>query len=488
MADQPKRESKPFYKSAVVKSLAVGVGILAGIATLLNFIGSARWSDPPVGRYVQFLVDASSSMMDLNFEGQTKWTEAKNVLKYVLVNEVGDTDYLSVRTFGGSCSELRKDKRGTSLVLPFKSRSRVEAYQVLDNVTLGGESTLEAGIVELTEDFSEYERLETVDRRVLAILGSANTCSQEPVKVITNRLKSRYDLEVVFIAYGFTDAEKSRIIEFREAGFLRDLRFADSPAELRDTVGEVLRNWSDLQMSLGPLGRTSKPAAESPALSNYPESAEHRRGEAIATEAGQAGPSKDPGRTSASEEAQTTVIQLLSQTQKCDVGVVEVNGEPLFDGETVSVRYRRDTNGKEGLVRWLCGTDSRLAYVLPLGRTVAVTHNYSNNEVGFTSSEIVAKNVSVQLRTLGEAIDDWPGYSACSGFGLARLKMGVESLHRDFRFHRRILETSHRISVDEYQTIRNFVSNTELFDRCVDTDTALRVYLPFLVERYESRR
>jgi hypothetical protein len=172
--------------------------------------------------------------MNAAFGKGTKLDEVKRALVSVLQEKTADTDNLSLREFGGDCSDLNT----TRLVLPFAPGENRLARGLDDLTTTRGTSTLVNAIIEATGDFSGRRG----SSGIIVISGSYDACKHpNPDGVIQERLK-RYPgltLDLRFIGVALTRQEQSMAGDLaRKTG--GTFRNATSPAQLTEAVEHAI--------------------------------------------------------------------------------------------------------------------------------------------------------------------------------------------------------------------------------------------------------
>jgi hypothetical protein len=182
----------------------------------------------------QIVIDRSA-IMNTRFGDGTRLDAAKKALVSVLQEKTADSDNLSLREFGGSCSELNT----TRLVLPFAPGESRLAQGVNGLTTTSGTSTLMNAIVEATGDFSGHRGKNS---GIIVIAGSYDRCGHsDPDSVIRDRLK-RYpelELDLRFVGVALTRQAQSlaRGLARTTGGTFRN---ATTPAELDEAVEQAI--------------------------------------------------------------------------------------------------------------------------------------------------------------------------------------------------------------------------------------------------------
>jgi hypothetical protein len=185
----------------------------------------------------QIVVDRSDVMNERFGTGGkvTKLDAAKQALVSVLQEKTADTDHLSLREFGGECSDLNS----TRLVLPFAPGESRLAQQMNGLTPTGGKSTLVNAIVEATGDFSGRQGKNS---GIIVIAGSYDGCGHpDPDGAIQQRLK-RYPeltLDLRFIGVALTRQAQSlaRDLARKTGGTFRN---ATNPNELQQAFQQAL--------------------------------------------------------------------------------------------------------------------------------------------------------------------------------------------------------------------------------------------------------
>jgi hypothetical protein len=182
----------------------------------------------------QILVDRSE-VMNTRFGDGTRLDAAKKALVSVLQEKTADTDNLSLRDYGGECSELNP----TRLLLGFAPGESRLAERVNDLTTTPGKSTLMNAIIEATGDFSGRRGKNS---GIIVIAGSYDGCGHpDPDSAIQERLKRFPGLDLYLRVVGVAMTRQAQSLA---AGLARKtggtFRNATNPNELQQAVEQAL--------------------------------------------------------------------------------------------------------------------------------------------------------------------------------------------------------------------------------------------------------
>ncbi|GAB4181265.1 MAG: hypothetical protein Tsb002_01070 [Wenzhouxiangellaceae bacterium] len=165
-----------------------------------------------------------------------KWKEVSDSVNELFYYEIAETDKLAIRVYGGECND---PSGNTELIFPFNNKQHFDG-RLFKEVDLGGAATLESGVLSLTTDFSDLEYLESVDRRVILIVGGVAGCTIDAADIVTRRLKDRFDLEIIIIAYQVSGGEFQAIEKFADEIGAINVLSSDTYTQLLDQLSSSI--------------------------------------------------------------------------------------------------------------------------------------------------------------------------------------------------------------------------------------------------------
>lgn len=141
----------------------------------------------------EIVLDRSADMSE-SFDGKTKWDAAVSAIDACLEYQVAQNDNLALRIFGGSCSE----NDNTELLVDFQQHNKDKVRNALKKIKLVGQPTLASALLEATGDFNDLDRFGSVNKKVIIIAGSYDSCHSNLALhsldlVLLERLRDRKD-------------------------------------------------------------------------------------------------------------------------------------------------------------------------------------------------------------------------------------------------------------------------------------------------------
>ena len=182
-----------FNKRGSPKTRVVKKSFTWGLTTLfiLYMLGLVFWVHYENDFTKQFLINAEivldcSTSMREPFSGRTKLDIAKNVIQKILSQEVAESDNLAFRQYGGPC-----EGKNNRLIVKFGTNNEKQIQESLKNLKTRGKATLVDAIVEATGDFNDVEQFRGVNKTIIAIVGSGDSCVPNPEESIRKRFEER---------------------------------------------------------------------------------------------------------------------------------------------------------------------------------------------------------------------------------------------------------------------------------------------------------
>lgn len=235
-----KGSSKVFV---VKKSLIIS----SGVTLILYSLGIVFWVKPENNNLEQLLVnteivlDCSESMKG-QFDGQTKLEAAKDVISKILYEEIAEGDNLAFRKFGGPC-----DGKNNYLEVKFSTNNETNVRDALTGLEPSGKATLLDAIIEATGDFNNIEQFKGVNKRIIVVIGSGDSCVTNPEHGIRHRLKNVSSLEdsielsFRFIGMGISSVQKNEFEKIAsETGGDSKALFVDTKKDLENVLSKTL--------------------------------------------------------------------------------------------------------------------------------------------------------------------------------------------------------------------------------------------------------
>ena len=197
-------ETTKWYKNTM--AIVAMVGALGG--GLYGLVEVMRLFEPKkVMENVEIVLDGSAVMNEPIGDG-TKWDLAMRAVQETLRLQVANSDNVAFRVFGGSCLG-----ESTELVVNFRQDNKDKILDALQGIEPKGEPTLASAIVEASGDFNDPERFEGVNKTIVVIAGSGDSCHPDALEFIANRLRDREDIKTSwrYIGIGVAAAEQDEI-------------------------------------------------------------------------------------------------------------------------------------------------------------------------------------------------------------------------------------------------------------------------------------
>lgn len=128
----------------------------------------------------EIVLDRSAGMSEPFGAGTKLDTAARSVEKYISPR---DADNLAFRIFGEECNA------NSELVVKFGQNNTKRIRNALRNIRTKGKANLATAIIEATGDFNELIRFPpTVNKKIIVITGTSDSCEREPARIIRERL------------------------------------------------------------------------------------------------------------------------------------------------------------------------------------------------------------------------------------------------------------------------------------------------------------
>lgn len=187
-------EKKKWYKDTPT-IIAIATSIATIILTIIVIIEKIQVKPKKIQENTEIVLDRSDDMGE-SFDGRTKWNAAVSAIEVSLEYQVAQHDNLALRIFGGSCL----DEDNTKLLVGFDQDNKGKVRNALKNVKLVGKPTLVSALIDATGDFNDPERFGGVNKRIIAITGSYESCYSNVTQHISNhflleRLQDRIEAE-----------------------------------------------------------------------------------------------------------------------------------------------------------------------------------------------------------------------------------------------------------------------------------------------------
>ena len=165
----------------------------------------------------ELVLDCSAVMVE-PFDGKTKFDVAKDVIQNILSSEAAENDNLAFRKYGGPC-----EGENNWLIVKFSTNNEQQILKALKNTTIIGEATLVDAVIEATGDFNDIKQFRGVNKRIIVITGSNESCMRNSINSMQRRLEARrnesdrIELSFRFIGLGISHVLKERLIEIAKA-------------------------------------------------------------------------------------------------------------------------------------------------------------------------------------------------------------------------------------------------------------------------------
>jgi hypothetical protein len=211
-----------------IAALAVVLGAVAvyGLVHRLN-------APPPIMNQ-EIVLDASAGMADTFDNGPTKLAAAVNALR---VRNLHPKENLALRDFGGDCGQ----DDGSPLLVSFGIGRRNRILKAAADLQPRGQPTLASAVISAMADLHPFANT----KRVVVLTGHADTCHEEAVRDIKERLAAYkaagqdLALEMRFIGLSVSESDQKRIREISDAVAGRAY-FVDTVAELNEVLEYVI--------------------------------------------------------------------------------------------------------------------------------------------------------------------------------------------------------------------------------------------------------
>jgi len=212
----------PLYKQVWFQTVAALIPVVIGLTAIWDKISPYQ---TPSGHYIEILVEASDAMLISGADRKPRWPSVLFAVKKHFSEDLHRTDYVALRTFGGSCS----DGNGSQKLLGFSADARRKVVSKLSDVIPKGKPTFEAGIIGATSDFKNLEHNPNVYRRIIAIVGSSSFCSSDRIsEIASNRLRDKYNFDIVVIGFDLDIDQIKPLKEFSKSEFVSNVLFVNS--------------------------------------------------------------------------------------------------------------------------------------------------------------------------------------------------------------------------------------------------------------------
>jgi hypothetical protein len=210
--------STPFHKRSWFVGLTAAIGLVSvvlGIAT--GFFGIIdRFIKPKkLPQNTEIVFDRSTGMND-PFEGSTKKIEAAaQAVELLLKDSVLEQSNLALREFGGSCSD-----KSTPLSIPFEPKHHDTVIEAVKSLKLQGKATLNSAVLHAVNDFSDPERFDGVEKKIIVIVGNEDACeasggpSLENIRSVLEQKEIKLNFH--FIGVGLNNRAKKELFELAD--------------------------------------------------------------------------------------------------------------------------------------------------------------------------------------------------------------------------------------------------------------------------------
>jgi Mg-chelatase subunit ChlD len=164
---------------------------------------------------IQIVIDASESMrrdIQGHFDEKTPLDVAKSTLNQILGQEkASGRDNIALRRFGGPC-----EGHNTDLLVDFGLNNATEIRKQINNLDIGGRTTLHHALLKAIDDFQRPTPFEGISQRILALTGGIDACDtyDESLEQIRRQAQERkVQLELRIIGLDVASAEEQHQIE-----------------------------------------------------------------------------------------------------------------------------------------------------------------------------------------------------------------------------------------------------------------------------------
>ena len=236
-----------------------GLGVI--VAILLSIVGwwlSLDGDNGAGATNVEILLDQSDAMGEF-LDGQPKIVLGEGAVEKALDDLIEPRYHLAFRVFGGPCDGEFDDKTG--LLVEFGKDNNDKVRESLDDLKIGGETTLAAGIIAAIEDL----RVEDGTKSIIVITAGGDACNPDlaPGTIRQAVLREGIIPTFWFVGIGVPDDQRRQLIEIAQAttpgGEVGQVSFVQDTKEAEVAIKRITIEDKPAELALTP--PTPAPAA-----------------------------------------------------------------------------------------------------------------------------------------------------------------------------------------------------------------------------------